>query len=76
MDPLADVADRGPDPAEVRADVAGYLKRRGVSDVEAERIVQAAIDRQAALPKWQQTVAMLYSIAERLRQATAARPPE
>lgn len=75
MDTRADLADRGPEPAKLRADVAGYLKRRGVSDVEAERIVQVAIDRQAALPKWQQTVAMLYTIAERLRQATVARPP-
>jgi len=69
METLADLApERGPDPAKVKADLAGYLKRRGMGDVEAERIVQATLDRQASLPKWQQTVAMLYSIAEWLRQ--------
>ena len=67
---LADLApEREPDPAKVRADLAGYLKRRGMTDdAEIERIVQAALEAQAALPKWQQTVAILYSIDERLRQ--------
>jgi len=75
METLADLAPvPEPDPAKVKADVAGYLKRRGVSDTEAERIVQAAIEAQAALPKWQQTVAMLYTIAEKLREAAAPKP--
>ncbi len=72
MEPQADlVVVREPDPAKVRADLAGYLKRRGVSDEsEIERIVQAAFDARAALPKRDQNVAMLYTIAESLRAAT------
>jgi hypothetical protein len=58
-----------PDPAKVRADLAGYLKRRGLTDdVEIERIIQAAFDARATMPKRDQHVAVLYSIAERLRQ--------
>jgi len=76
MEPLADLAAlREPDPAKLRADVAGFLKRRGMNDdVEIERIVQAAFDGRAALPKRYQDVAMLYSIAEQLRQAAAPKP--
>jgi hypothetical protein len=72
MEPLADLAAvREPDPAKVRADLAGYLKRRGMGDdVEIERIVQAAFDGRATLPKREQNVAVLYSIAERLREAS------
>jgi hypothetical protein len=70
MEPLADLAAvREPDPAKVRADLAGYLKRRGLTDdVEIERIIQAAFDARATMPKRDQHVAVLYSIAERLRQ--------
>jgi len=69
---LAAEAKRGePDPAKLRADVAGFLKRRGMNDdVEIERIVQAALDQHAALPKQYQDVGMLYSIADQLRRAS------
>jgi hypothetical protein len=76
MEPQADLATvREPDPAKVRADLAGYLKRRGVSDdAEIERIIQAAFDARAKLSKLDQHVAVLYSIAERLREAAAPKP--
>jgi cobalamin biosynthesis protein CbiG len=75
METLADLApERERDPAKVKYDVAGYLKRRGMSDAEAERIVQAAFDRRATLPKRYQDVAVLYTIAETLRQAAAPKP--
>jgi hypothetical protein len=56
----------------VRADLAGYLKRRGMSDdAEIERIVQAAFDAQAKLSKRDQHVAVLYTLVEKLREAAA-----
>jgi len=72
MKPLADLAAvREPDPAKVQADLAGYLKRRGMSDdIEIERIVQAALDGRATLPKREQNVAVLYTIVEKLREAS------
>ena len=72
MEPLADLpAVREPDPAKVRADLAGYLKRRGMTDdAEIEQIIQAAFDAQAKLSKRDQHVGMLYSIVERLRKAS------
>jgi hypothetical protein len=71
MDPPVDLATvREPDLAKVRADLAGYLKRRGVTDdAEIERIIQAAFDARAKLSKRDQHVAVLYTIAERLRAA-------
>ena len=76
MDPPVDLATvREPDPAKVRADLAGYLKRRGMSDdAEIERVIQAAFDGRATLPKRDQNVAVLYTIAERLRAAAAPKP--
>jgi hypothetical protein len=62
-------AAREPDPAKVRADLAGYLKRRGVSDdAEIERIIQATFDARATMSRRDQHVAVLYTIVERLRQ--------
>ena len=76
-EPQADLAAiREPDPTKVRADLAGYLKRRGLTDdAEIERIIQAAFDARAKLSKRDQHVAVLYSIAERLREASV-KPPE
>ena len=76
METQADLAAvREPDPAKVRADLAGYLKRRGLTDdAEIERIIQAAFDARATMPKRDQHVAVLYSIAERLRAAAAPKP--
>jgi hypothetical protein len=70
METQADlVVQREPDPAKVRADLAVYLKRRGLSDdAEIQRIIQAAFDARATMPKLDQHVAVLYSIVERLRQ--------
>ena len=70
MEPLADLAAlREPDPAKLRADVAGFLKRRGMNDdVEIERIVQAAFDQRAKLSKRYQDVGTLYSIVDQLRE--------
>jgi hypothetical protein len=72
MEPLADLAAvREPDPAKVRADLAGYLKRRGMTDdAEIERLIQAAFDARAKLPKRDQHVGMMYSLVERLRKAS------
>jgi len=77
MEPLADLAAvREPDPAKVRADLAGYLKRRGMSDdAEIERVIQAAFDARVKLPKRDQHVGMLYSIVERLQKASE-KPPK
>jgi hypothetical protein len=72
METLADLgaAVREPDPAKVRADLAGFLKRRGMSDeAEIERVVQAAFDARAKLSKRYQDVSVLYSLVERLREA-------
>jgi hypothetical protein len=76
METQADLAAvREPDPAKVRADLAGYLKRRGLTDdAEIERIIQAAFDARAKMPKRDQHIAVLYSIAERLREAAAPKP--
>ena len=77
METPADLpAVREPDPAKVRADLAGYLKRRGMTDdAEIERTIQAAFDGRATLPKRDQNVAVLYTIAEKLREE-AEKPPK